>query len=145
MSRRFGGRQGSWLDAGGLASRPTRSKYGNRHIYHCDACGHYTLRQVPGCPMCGQPLFRFDSRAEHQRWLQLQLRERTGQIDGLSRQRPFELMVNGHKVGTYRADFCYRERGRLVVEDVKGAETPVYKLKAKLMLAIHGIEIVTIK
>ena len=42
----------------------------------------------------------------------------------------------------YRADFAYTLRdGREVVEDVKGVRTPEYKIKKKLMLWIHGIEI----
>jgi hypothetical protein len=31
-----------------------------------------------------------------------------------------------------------------VVEDVKGFKTPVYRLKKKLMLAVHGIIVVEI-
>jgi len=31
--------------------------------------------------------------------------------------------------------------GKEVIEDVKGFKTPVYRLKKKLMLAIHGIDI----
>jgi hypothetical protein len=33
------------------------------------------------------------------------------------------------------------ENGKLVVEDVKGVKTEVYKIKKKLMLWVHGIRI----
>lgn len=42
---------------------------------------------------------------------------------------------------SYRADYVYTERGRQVVEDIKGMLTPEYKIKRALMLAIHGITI----
>ncbi len=46
----------------------------------------------------------------------------------------------------YLADFVYLdEAGHRVVEDVKGAATPEYRLKRKLMLHVHGIEIREIK
>jgi hypothetical protein len=51
--------------------------------------------------------------------------------------------VNGVTVCTYVGDFRYRDAhtDRLVVEDVKGIATPVYRLKRKLMQAVWGIEI----
>lgn len=67
---------------------------------------------------------------------------------------PFELVpaqyetINGKKkcverAVKYVADFVYfdKEKGELVVEDVKGVKTDVYKLKRKLMRSIYGIEI----
>ena len=39
------------------------------------------------------------------------------------------------------ADFVYLENGQLVVEDVKGVRTPVYKLKKRLMAERFGIEV----
>ena len=48
-----------------------------------------------------------------------------------------------HKIAKYVADFTYEDKhGNLVVEDVKGRATATYRLKKKLMLACHGIEIV---
>ena len=83
----------------------------------------------------------FDSAKEARRYGQLKLMLKAGVIAELERQRPYELTVNGVKVATYRADFVYRENGAPVVEDVKGFRTPEYKLKAKLMRAVHGITI----
>jgi len=90
----------------------------------------------------------FDSKAEHRRWPHLKIRQRLGEISDLQRQVPFELIPRlekpsgGHERPTvYLADYTYRENGELVVEDVKGAVTPEFRLKRKLMLFRHGIEI----
>jgi hypothetical protein len=51
----------------------------------------------------------------------------------------------GERECKYIADFVYRDRdGNRVVEDCKGFRTPVYKLKKKLMLHVHGIRIVEV-
>jgi hypothetical protein len=84
----------------------------------------------------------FDSAKEARRFGELVMMQKAGHISGLRRQVPFDLVVNGHKVATYRADFCYVDASGLdVVEDVKGFRTPVYRLKRKLMLACWGIDI----
>lgn len=91
----------------------------------------------------------FDSQREAIRWQELRLMERAGMISGLTRQVPFELIPNvktrtGKTVRgvKYVADFVYRDQhGRQVVEDAKGMKTEIYKIKAKLMLWLYGIEI----
>lgn len=85
----------------------------------------------------------FDSIAESRRYSELRLMQSAGELNCLELQPSFDLVVNGHKVGVYRADFSYRRvpTGELVVEDVKGFKTPLYRLKAKMMRAIHGIEV----
>lgn len=83
----------------------------------------------------------FHSTKEANRYQELKLLEKAGQIAGLELQPSYALVVNGSKVCTYIADFRYQERGQTVVEDVKGYRTDVYELKRKLMLACHGIEI----
>jgi len=110
-------------------SRPARrSKYGN------------TRTDVDG--------LTFDSKAEANRYCVLRLLEKAGQIRDVRRQVPYRLDVNGMMIATYRADFVYFDvrLGRDVVEDVKsdGTRTPEYKLKRKLMLACHSIEIVEV-
>ena len=89
---------------------------------------------------------KFDSAKEARRYGELKLLERAGQITGLEIQPSFRLVVNNCLICTYKADFRYTTdtphvRGLVVVEDVKGMKTPVYRLKKKLMLAIHGVEI----
>ena len=58
------------------------------------------------------------------------------------RQVNFTIEVNGAKICSYRADWVvsYADGTREVV-DFKGYETPEFKLKKKLMKAVHGIEI----
>jgi hypothetical protein len=84
----------------------------------------------------------FDSKAEAKRYAELRLMLDAGTIYGLRLQPRYPLTVNGVKVGTYVADFAYVDAaGDDVVEDVKGVRTPVFKLKAKLMKAVHGITV----
>lgn len=86
----------------------------------------------------------FDSIKEGNRYLVLRARKLAGEIKSLTMQQEFELTVNGEKVASYFADFCYYENEWLVVEDVKSAYTrrlPVYRLKKKLMKSIYNIEI----
>lgn len=84
---------------------------------------------------------KFDSRREKTRWMALRLEETTGAITNLQRQITYPLDVNGMKVCDYIADFVYERGGELVVEDAKGFRTAIYQLKAKLMLAVHGIKV----
>jgi hypothetical protein len=45
-------------------------------------------------------------------------------------------------VAVYKADFTYRTKdGELIVEDPKGARTPVYSMKKRLMVLAHNVEI----
>ena len=83
----------------------------------------------------------FDSKKEFERYMELLLMEKAGEIRHLQTQVGFELHVNDIAIGRYVADFLYYENMRKVVEDCKGVLTPVYRLKKKLMLAIYGIEI----
>jgi hypothetical protein len=84
---------------------------------------------------------KFDSRGEARRYVDLTLLLAAGEIAELERQIKYPLEVNGVKVADYVADFRYREGKRVVVEDFKGVRTPVYRLKKKLMKAIHGVDI----
>lgn len=70
--------------------------------------------------------------------------EKAGEIIKLACQTAFPLRHNGVLVCTYKSDFTYWCNGRLVIEDVKGIKTPVYRLKKKLMLA-EGYEITEVK
>jgi hypothetical protein len=84
---------------------------------------------------------KFDSRAEAERYDELCLLQRAGEITRLETHPTYALRVNGIDVCRYVADFRYLRDGHVVVEDVKGVRTDVYKLKARLMQAIHGITI----
>jgi len=84
----------------------------------------------------------FASKREMQRYAELKELERQGVIRDLVRQPRFPLEVNGQEVCKYVADFCYVDSDdKTVVEDAKGVRTPIYKLKLKLLEAVHGIEV----
>ena len=88
----------------------------------------------------------FDSEREMERYAELRLMERAGEISELQLQPVFELIPavkeNGKVVQraiTYKGDFSYIRNGSVVVEDAKGVKTDVYKLKKKMMRALLGI------
>ena len=87
----------------------------------------------------------FDSAAEARHYSELRAQAELGQISDLSLQEPYPIEINGMHICIYSADFVYTRDGLLVVEDVKGMRTPVYELKAKLMRAVHGIEITEVR
>lgn len=90
----------------------------------------------------------FDSRKEAERYKELKALELVGKIDRLELQPRFTLMDGFRYEGKavrkieYVADFLYRDLStlELVVEDVKGVKTDVYKLKKKLFLKKYGNE-----
>jgi len=90
--------------------------------------------------------FTFDSKAVRQRYLELKLLQRAGQIKNLTLQPRYELQAsfkhNGktHRKIEYVADFQYidTDTGKTIVEDVKGMKTDVFKLKMKLFLYHYG-------
>lgn len=86
---------------------------------------------------------KFASRKEARRYQELRLLERAGAISELELQPKYDLTINGVKIGRYIGDFKYREGvcGKYILEDVKGIRTPIYKMKAKLVKALHGVEI----
>jgi hypothetical protein len=87
----------------------------------------------------------FDSKAEADRYWQLKILHRVGRITELVLQPEFPITVNGITVAKYIADFEYTDdQGRRVIEDVKSPATsrhPLFRLKKKLVEALHGITI----
>ena len=118
-----------------------RNKYGNRKTEYDDIL--------------------FDSKKEAQRYAELRILEKAGEISSLERQKVFELQPGFRHAGKkirpiqYIADFYYYDETddcrycqdpitRWVVEDVKSPATrknPVYNLKKKMMLYVHHREI----
>lgn len=84
---------------------------------------------------------RFASKREARRYSELKVLERAKVIKDLQLQVRFPLKVNDQLICTYVADFVYTENGQQVIEDCKGVLTDVFKIKAKLMLAINNIKI----
>lgn len=83
----------------------------------------------------------FASKREAKRYQTLKMELAAGVIENLELQPKYPIFFNGQKICTYIADFKYRLSGKEVVEDVKGFETPVFKIKKKLLKAAHGIDL----
>lgn len=101
--------------------RPRRHKYNARRT---------TLKGVS-----------FDSKAEAARYADLLLLVRAKQIRDLEVQKRFLVFPAFRHAGKhirgifYVADFFYQDaRGNWIAEDVKGVETPVFKIKRKLFM-----------
>lgn len=94
----------------------------------------------------------FDSRKEANRYAELKLMQRAGEIKNLQLQHRFILqegyVFQGKKVQpiTYIADFVYYDNKirNMVVEDVKGMKTDVYKMKKKMFEKRYQIPITEI-
>ena len=105
----------------------------------------------------------FDSELEWGRYLFLSNRQKEGEISGLRRQVEYllipaqygteirhlktkdkEVRVLLERPCSYIADFVYERNGKTIVEDCKGAKaiiTETAKIKKKLLLWVHGIEL----
>lgn len=105
----------------------------------------------------------FDSNKEFKRYIVLLDMQNKGEISDLQRQVEYEIIPTQYETITkqlktktkeikrvkerathYKLDYRYIKDGVLVAEDVKASrdfQDPVYKIKRKLMLYVHGIEI----
>ena len=132
-----------------MAANPrTRQGFHNlrSHCWACLACPAVYTQKIKACTECGGAVQYFGSKREFGRFRELQVLQQAGQITGLSLQPKFPVVINGHQVTEYRADFKYIEDGREVVEDVKATvnpkyQDPVFLLKKKLVEAVYGITI----
>lgn len=97
---------------------------------------------------------KYDSKAESRRHQALLRLEQLGVIRDLRRQVTFTLVPSVRFDGAkrqqppmvYIADFVYLDdKGLQVIEDVKGMQTPAFKLKRHLLLALHGLHIKLVK
>ena len=85
---------------------------------------------------------RFDSKREAERYLELKVLVQ-GDVEVHPR---FPLYVGDVLIATYEADFRYETPdGEVVVEDVKGVKTAVYRLKKKLVEVLYGIKITEVR
>jgi hypothetical protein len=85
---------------------------------------------------------RFDSKREANRYKELLLLLKAGEIRDLELQKEYELNQGGTHSLKYIADFVYvTKEGKTIVEDSKGAKTAVYLKKRRLMKKLYGIVI----
>lgn len=96
---------------------------------------------------------KFDSKKEANRYGELKLLEKAGEIRNLKLQPRFNLVVGSRPVlyesgrqAYYKADFMYWDERKSIVtiEDVKGMDTPASKLKRAMVTAQLGVKIVLI-
>lgn len=90
----------------------------------------------------------FDSKREAARYAELKMMQHQGVIERLELQPVYQISINTRPVCKYIADFRYwcNTRQRYVVEDVKGVQTAVFRLKKKLVEAqYYPIKIEVVK
>lgn len=86
----------------------------------------------------------YDSRTEYNRFCELSLLERSGEISDLHHHVPF-VLIDKSEYGSqikYVADFTYKDkRGKFIVEDVKvePTKTQLYLLKKRLLAERYGL------
>lgn len=85
---------------------------------------------------------RFDSTAEAKYYAELKLRERAGELSEIEVHPEFSVNINGIHVCMVVIDFAYLDcHRRKHFIDVKGIDTPLSKLKRKLIFAVHDINV----
>jgi len=87
----------------------------------------------------------FASKREAARYAELKIMQKAWLITDLQLQPTYQIVINGIKVCKVKLDFSYSKNGALIVEDVKGVDTPVSRLKRKLVKAMHGVDVVIVK
>lgn len=88
----------------------------------------------------------FDSKREADRYSELLLLEKAGEISNLELQPEFPVLIGGVEVFVYVADFKYWDMKKklLVTEDAKGFKTPVYRLKKRCVEAQYIMKIIEV-
>ena len=85
----------------------------------------------------------FASRREAMRYQVLLLELKAGKITDLELQCKYELQPAFDKNGVhyraivYRADFTYKQSGKVIVEDNKGFQNNVFKMKQKMFEYVY--------
>lgn len=90
--------------------------------------------------------YRFDSKAEAKRYGELKLLAHAKEIFFLKVHPQYPIDIDGYHVCTVEADFSYFDKeSKLHLEDVKGHDTALSKLKRKLVYAVHKHDMEIIK
>lgn len=124
----------------------SRNKYRAKGGYYCSGCGapHMGKSQKPGTPTaCGGAIVYFSSKAEHSHFIKLLRDQSSGAISEITLQPRFDLVINGKKIGRYRADFKFFDKRKQAhrIQDVKGVVTRDGELRRKVVEALYGIEV----
>lgn len=80
----------------------------------------------------------FDSKLESIAYKELQLMEKAKLIKNLETQKQFSLKVNDKQICVIIPDFFFfdTQKNKEVVAEAKGVETPEWRLKWKLLMAL---------
>ena len=87
----------------------------------------------------------FDSKREAFYYRLFKKQEELGHIKDLKLQTKLDFKIDGKKIFTYKPDFEYEDEYGHHYIDVKGVETPVFRLKKKLIEAKYKIIIEIVK
>ena len=90
---------------------------------------------------CEYDGIKFDSIKEMKYYIYLKNLQEKGTIKELKMQVKFPFFIENKKIFTYIADFTYYDEFGHHIIDVKGVQTPVFKLKKKLIEAQNKIKI----
>jgi hypothetical protein len=87
----------------------------------------------------------FDSKREAYYYQIYSRLEELGEIHNLKLQTSLPFILNGKKIFTYKPDFEFDDENGHHIVDVKGIETPVFRLKKKLIEAQYSVKIEVVK
>ena len=94
---------------------------------------------------------KFDSMKERDRYIFLNRARNIGQIIDLETHVKYPIHMDGKLICKYIADFVYKKQDPatkewvIVVEDVKGVETPIFRLKRRMMQVVWGVDVRVVK
>ena len=91
----------------------------------------------------------FDSKMEYARFKELKFQEKTGEIWSLERQPAYPITIKGKHICNVELDYQYKTKvfgeGHVkvikVIEDVKGCDNTLSRLKRRLVEAQYGIRV----
>ena len=121
--------------------KPKRNKYGSKRAWRCGRCGLPILNG--SC--CGDPI-AFASQGEARRYDHLFQMQANGRISDLQLQPKYPIYIRGKLVCKVVLDFRYlTDTGKLVVEDFKGHDNALSRLKRKMVEAAYGFEVEVVR
>ena len=86
---------------------------------------------------CAYDGYNYDSIAEANYAMELDWRLKAGEFEKWERQVPIRIEVNGYHICTTKVDFLIHHKdGSKELVEVKGFETPDYRIKKKLIEAV---------
>lgn len=120
-------------------------KYGAKMAYRCGDCGGVANKSC--CFACqSQNVIKFHSGAEAARYDVLRDQQSRGEIQGLELQPVYKIYIKGKLICKVILDFRYLTKsGELQVEDVKGKDTDMSRLKRKMVEAVYPFKVQVIR